>query len=182
MPNCNAVCGVMPNCAKTGMPAREMARTASGKSAAPSSLTMSTPASLTKRMAASSAACVPCCNGPKGKSTLSSARLTPRRTALVTISISSMLTCNGLAWPSKCTPTVSPTETMSTPARSTTCAICQSHATTPTILRPSRFICCRAGMVTGLVSMLSPAAISIFTPRVAVCSQQTIHPPWAAER
>ena len=29
-PYCSAVCGVMPNCAHTGMPARVIARTASG--------------------------------------------------------------------------------------------------------------------------------------------------------
>src|ERR671925_455854 len=52
MPYCSAVCGVMPNCANTGMPARTRARTVSGKSAAPSSLIMSAPPSLTMRMAA----------------------------------------------------------------------------------------------------------------------------------
>ena len=111
---------------------------------------MSTPASLTRRIAACNAASVPSCSGPNGKSTLTSARFTPRRTALQTITISSIVTSNGLAWPHRLTPTVSPTDTMSTPARSTICAICQSQATTPTILRPSRFICCSAGTVTGV--------------------------------
>ena len=123
MPYCSAVCGVMPNCANTGMPARAMAVTVSGKSAAPSSLSMSMPASLTMRIAALTAYWVPSCSGPNGKSALSSARLTPRRTALQTTSISSIVISNGLAWPHRLTPTVSPTETISTPARSTICAI-----------------------------------------------------------
>ena len=82
MPYFSAVCGVSPNCANTGMPARASARTASGKSAAPSSLIMSAPPSLTRRMAARTALSVPSCSGPNGKSQLTSARVTPRRTAL----------------------------------------------------------------------------------------------------
>jgi hypothetical protein len=109
----------MPNCAVTGMPARSIARTASGKSAAPSSLTMSAPASLTSRTAARTAARRPSCSGPNGKSQLTSARRTPRRTARQTTTISSIVTSSGFSWPQRFTPTVSPTETMSTPARST---------------------------------------------------------------
>ena len=45
----------MPNCAKTGIPARVTAVTASRWSAAPSSFTMSTPASFTSRIAARTA-------------------------------------------------------------------------------------------------------------------------------
>src|ERR1700687_2396199 len=59
MPYFMAVCGVRPNCANTGMPARVSARTASGKSAAPSSLSMSAPPSLTSRIAARSGAATP---------------------------------------------------------------------------------------------------------------------------
>ena len=36
-----------------------------------------------------------CCTGPYGRSQLTSARAMPRRTALQTISISSIVTCNG---------------------------------------------------------------------------------------
>ena len=171
----------MPNCANTGMPARAMAATASGKSAAPSSLTMSTPASLTKRMAARKAASGPSCSGPKGKSTLTSARFTPRRTALVTTSISSIVTSSGLVWPHRLMPTVSPTLTMSTPARSTICAICQSHATTPTIFLPSRFICWSADTVTGVValdieSFVGAAGAGEFKPSNGVCWPETALP------
>ena len=49
------------------------------------------------------------CSGPKGKSQLTKARLTPRRTALQTTSISSNVTSNGFARPHKLMPTESPT-------------------------------------------------------------------------
>ena len=84
---------------------------------------MSTPASLTNRIAARTALSVPSCRGPNGKSTLTRARCTPRRTALATTSISSIVTSNGFECPQRLTPTVSPTETRSTPARSTIRAI-----------------------------------------------------------
>src|SRR3984893_17150063 len=122
------------------MPARTIARTASGKSLAASSFTMSAPPSFTRRMAARTALSVPSCSGPNGKSQLTSARATPRRTALQTTSISSIVTSSGLVCPHKFTPTESPTDTMSTPARSATRAIRYSQATTPTLFFPSRFI------------------------------------------
>ena len=75
MPYFSAVCGVRPNCANTGMPARVSAFTASGKSAAASTLTMSAPPSLTRRMAARSALSTPSCTGPNGTSQLTSARV-----------------------------------------------------------------------------------------------------------
>jgi hypothetical protein len=74
-------------------------------------------------MAALTAESVPSCSGPKGKSQLTSARLVPRRTALQTTIISSMVTSKGVGWPHRLMPTVSPTEMMSTPARSMICAI-----------------------------------------------------------
>ena len=83
---------------------------------------MSAPASIS-RVAARSAASVLSWSGPKGKSQLTIARLTPRRTALQTTIISSIVISRGLGWPHKLIPTVSPTDTMSTPARSTICAI-----------------------------------------------------------
>ncbi|WP_460695124.1 transposase [Modestobacter muralis] len=52
-------------------------------------------AALTNRMAARTAESVPSCKGPNGKSTLTSARDTPRHTALATTSISSIVTSNG---------------------------------------------------------------------------------------
>ena len=75
------------------------------------------------RMAARTAASAPSCNGPKGTSQLTSARVTPRRTAWQTSTIWSSVTSSSLLWPHTLTPTESPTETMSTPARSTICAI-----------------------------------------------------------
>ena len=44
-------------------------------------------------------------DGPKGRSQLTSARLTPRRTALHTMSISSSVTSADSAWPQRLTPT-----------------------------------------------------------------------------
>src|SRR6266568_9571196 len=167
MPYCSAVCGVMPNCANTGMPACTPARTASGKSAAPSSLTRSAPPSLTSLIAALTALAAPSCSGPKGKSQLTKARSTPRRTALQTTSISSIVTSSGLEWPHKLTPTESPTETISTPARSAMLAICQ--ATTPTLFRPSRFICKSAGIVTLAAMVLSVC-------RDQFCPSEFLHP------
>ena len=105
------------------MPARATAVTASGKSGAPSILTRSAPASLTIRMAARTAPPAPSCTGPNGRSTLTRARVTPRRTAWATMSICSIVTSSGLRWPHRLTPTESPTETISTPARSAIRAI-----------------------------------------------------------
>ena len=114
---------MIPSCAHTGIPARVTAATAAGKSAAPSILTRSAPASLTSLIAARTALSVPSCTGPNGMSTLTSARLTPRRTARHTMSISSSVTSRGLRWPQRLTPTESPTDTISTPARSAIAAI-----------------------------------------------------------
>src|ERR1700724_808461 len=55
MPYLPAVCGVSPNWAKTGTPARTSARTTSGKSAAASTLIMSAPPSFIRRDAAAAA-------------------------------------------------------------------------------------------------------------------------------
>ena len=123
------------------MPARTSARTASGKSAAASTLIMSAFASVISRVAAFKAASGLSCAGPYGRSQLTSARVTPRRTALQTISISSIVTWSGSSWPHRLTPTESPTETRSTPALSAIRAIGVSQATTPAIFWPSRFIC-----------------------------------------
>ena len=123
MPYFSAVCGVSPNCANTGMPARVSAVTTSGKSAAASTFTMSAPPSLTMRIAARNALSMPCCTGPNGMSQLSSARDRPRRTALQQTRISSTVTSSGLEWPHRLTPTESPTDTKSAPARSAISAI-----------------------------------------------------------
>src|ERR1700748_2877941 len=87
------------------MPARGTADTASGKSGAASILTRSAPASLAIRTAARTAAAVPSCTGPNGRSTLTRARDTPRRTAWATTSICSMVTSSGFRWPPRFTPT-----------------------------------------------------------------------------
>src|SRR5258708_9258793 len=114
-----------------------MARTVSG---VPLILIMLAPPSFTKRIAASG-------NAVAGRSQLSSARFTPRRTALQTMRSSSTVTSFSVAWPQRFLPTESPTDTRSTPARSAICAIGVSQATTPTILRPWRFISCIAERV-----------------------------------
>jgi trehalose-6-phosphate synthase len=61
-----------------------------------------------------------------GTSQLTTALATPRRTARQTTSISSSVTSSSLAWPHMVMPTESPTETTSTPARSTMRAIGKS--------------------------------------------------------
>ena len=78
---------------------------------------------MTSRIAARTASAGPSCSGPYGKSPLTSARLTPRRTAWQTVTIWSSVTSNGVVWPQRFIPTVSPTETISTPTRSTIRAI-----------------------------------------------------------
>ena len=123
MPYLPAVCGVSPNWAKTGTPALTSARTTSGKSAAASTLIMSAPPSFIRRDAAASALSMPCCTGPNGMSQLTSARAVPRRTAWQQISISSSVTSSTSSRPQRLTPTESPTETKSTPARSAMRAI-----------------------------------------------------------
>ena len=99
MPCFAAVCGVSPNCANTGTPASSSARTAMGKSAAASTLIMSAPPSFIRHWAAAIAALGLCCTGPYGRSQLTNARVVPRRTALQTISISSIVTCSGSSCP-----------------------------------------------------------------------------------
>src|ERR1700735_1664743 len=127
------------------MPARVTAATAAGKSAAPSILTRSAPASLARVIAARTALSVPSCTGPNGMATRTSAPEPPRRTARQTMSISASVTSSGLRWPQRLTPTESPTDTISTPAWSAIVAIWESPATPPTIFRPSRFISWSAG-------------------------------------
>src|SRR3954465_7990494 len=124
------------NSANTSMPALTSART---RSAEASTLTISAPPSSTSRFASSTE--------PDGTSQLRSARFTPRRTALQTISISPIVTGASAERPQRFVPTESPTETMSTPARSAIAAICASHATTATILRAWRFISRSAAIV-----------------------------------
>ena len=148
MPYFAALPCVMPICANTGMPAFTMARSASGNAAASSIFTMSAPPSSTRRLAPSRRACVPCAPRPVGRSQLTSERVVPRRTALQTSTISSSVMSSGSVRPHRFMPTESPTETRSTPARSAMRAICVSHATTPTILRASRFIAWRPAIVT----------------------------------
>src|SRR5262249_50012344 len=128
----------------TGTPALTIARTVFGS---PRTLTSSAPPSSASRSAARRG------SAPAGTSQLRSARFTPLRTALQQTRISSTLTCALGARPQRLTPTESPTETRSTPARSAICAIWKSQATTPTILRPSRFIL-RSAMTVTLGSIL----------------------------
>src|SRR5256885_3064818 len=104
-------------------------------------LIMSAPPSFTRRCAAVSG------SAAAGASQLTSERFAPRRTALQTTSISSTVTSFSVACPHRFFPTESPTESMSTPARSASSAITASHATTATILRPWRFISASAPRV-----------------------------------
>ncbi len=99
---------------------------------------------------------MPSCTGPNGRSTLTSARRTARRTALATTTISSMVISSGFSWPQRFTPTESPTETISAPARSAIRASWKSQATTETILRPARFISVSAPTVTFSFSLIRP--------------------------
>src|SRR5215467_3274604 len=114
----------------------------------PTTFTISAPPSSASLTAARSA------SAPAGTSQLTSARFAPARTALQHTSISSTVTGAFAGRPHRLTPTESPTEMRSTPARSAMPAICASQATTPTILRPSRFIL-RSAMTVTLGSILA---------------------------
>src|SRR5262249_33294716 len=131
------------NSANTAIPASASDFTTE---AGASTLTICAPPSSTRRRAF----CAFAKRG--GRSQERSARFTPRRTALHTTSISSSVISPSFS-PQRLTPTESPTETRSTPARSAICAIWKSQATTPAILRPSRFIFRRVMTLT-LATML----------------------------
>jgi hypothetical protein len=120
----SAVWGVMPNWANTGMPARAMAATASGKSAAPSSLTKSTPPSFDQPDRRAHRAVGSLLQGTEGE--IAGDQRTADAAADRPADDEHLLHRHfervGF-WPHRLTPTVSPTETMSAPARSAMRAI-----------------------------------------------------------
>jgi hypothetical protein len=104
------------------MPARMIARARSTEAPPRSSLTASTCASLTNRWAVSIASSFELSYEPKGRSPTSIGVSSPRRTAAVSMIISSSETGVVEGWPSTVIAAVSPTSTTSTPASSTTSA------------------------------------------------------------
>ncbi len=125
--------GVSPRCPITGMPAATMLWTRESIAPAPSSLTASAPASLTKRMALRIASSSETWNDPKGMSAMTSGRLAPRVTARVRISISSIVAGTVDSWPSTVIAAESPTRTRSAPAWSASRPPGASYAVTITI-------------------------------------------------
>ena len=113
-----ADCGVRPTCPITGTPAPTIACTRESVGPAPSSLTASAPASLTKRTAFSTADSSEAWKEPNGMSAITSGRFAPRTTARVSISSSSIVTGTVDSFPSTTIPAESPTSTSSTPASS----------------------------------------------------------------
>ena len=91
-PSCVADCGVKPTWPMTGMPARTIARAREAEGPAPSSLTASARASLTKRMALRRASSSEIWYEPKGMSPTTTGRRAWRATVRVRKSISSSVT------------------------------------------------------------------------------------------
>ncbi len=117
-PSIVADCGVSPMWPITGMPAPTIARTRESIGPAPSSLTASAPASLTNRIAFSSAVSSETWKEPKGMSAMTRGRRAPRVTARVRISISSTVAGTVESWPRTVIAAESPTRISSTPAPS----------------------------------------------------------------
>ena len=103
----------------TGIPAATIARTRESEAPAPSSLTASAPASLTKRIAFSTAASSETWYEPNGMSPITIGRRAARVTVRVRKSISSIVTGTVVpSCPSTTIAAVSPTRTISMPASS----------------------------------------------------------------
>ena len=132
-------------CPITGMPAPTIARTRESIGPAPSSLTASAPASLTKRIAFSSASSSETWNDPNGMSPTTSGRFAPRVAARVSISISSIDAGTVESWPSTTIAAESPTRISSTPAPSASRALGASYAVTITIFSPRRLSSASSG-------------------------------------
>ena len=113
-----ADCGVRPMWPITGMPAPTIAWTRESVGPAPSSLTASAPASLTKRTALRSASSSETWNEPNGMSATTSGRRAPRVTARVSTIISSIVAGTVESWPSMVIAAESPTRIRSAPAAS----------------------------------------------------------------
>jgi hypothetical protein len=106
-------------CPITGIPDSTMRRTRETMGPAPSSLTMSAPPSLTKRIALRTASSSDTWYEPNGMSPTTSGRFEWRETVLVRKSISSTVTGTVVpSWPRTTIAAVSPTRMMSTPASS----------------------------------------------------------------
>ncbi len=117
-PSIVADCGVSPMWPMTGMPEPTSARARESIGPAPSILTASAPASLTKRTAFSTAVSSETWKEPNGMSATTSGRCAPRVTARASTIISSIVAGTVDEWPSTVIAAESPTSTMSTPASS----------------------------------------------------------------
>ena len=100
------------------MPAPTIFCTRESVCPAPSSLTASAPASLTKRIALLSASSSETWNDPNGMSATTSGRRAPRLVARVSTIISSIVAGTVESWPSTVIAAESPTRITSAPAAS----------------------------------------------------------------
>ena len=102
----------------TGMSTRAIASMVAAIGIPPSSFTMLTPPSFTRRMELRTAALVPCWKAPNGRSPTTMARRAPRLTMRQWYTISSRVTGSVVSWPWTTMPRESPTRSRSTPASS----------------------------------------------------------------
>ena len=117
-------CGVSPTCPTTPIPASEIARIVSARAGKPpSTLTASTPPSLSILTDESIAWAVDASKHPNGRSPTMNGLDAPRVTALQKEIISSRVTGSVVSWPCTTIPALSPTRTMSTPASSACAAL-----------------------------------------------------------
>jgi hypothetical protein len=110
--------GVSPMWPITGTPAPTSAWTRESVAPAPSTFTASAPASLTKRIAFSSALSSETWKEPNGMSATTSGRRAPRLTARVSTIISSIVAGTVESWPRTVIAAESPTRITSAPAAS----------------------------------------------------------------
>src|SRR6056300_781842 len=82
-----------------------------------------------------------------------------------------MVISSGFAWPHRLCPTVSPTDAISTPMRSTILAIWVSHTTMPTIFSPLAFIAASDAKLT-----LSPICFTLFGYQCCWYSPRNVQP------
>ena len=113
------LCGMRPRCPMMGMPAARMRRTASITSTPPSSLSASAWVIFIILMAFCTASMSPVWYEPKGMSTTTRARCTPRTTDLAMNIIWSSVTGSVVRLPHITFEAESPTSITSTPASST---------------------------------------------------------------
>ena len=129
-------CGVIPTCARTGMPAVVRRRMSPHTDAPPSSFTASAPA-LMIATAFFTASSSPHWYEPNGMSPTTIASFAPRATAATAASVSDMLTGSVVSYPRQLFPCESPTRMIGAPASSASRAKHASYAVTqPSLVFP----------------------------------------------